>query len=261
MPATARFTDELLQRPEPGGLDVTTTLRHFAIVTYALAPADLARHLHPRFTPDCIESVDGARALLSVVPFLDVDFRLARLARPRFSFGQTNYRAYVVDGETGERCVWFFGTCLGSWTVAVPRSLWRLPWHRGDVRFDCEWSNAERRYARYAMRTESAWASARLELEDSGAPSEHLAGFPDLETGMVVLTHPLAGYFRRRDGELGTYRVWHERLAATRATCLDAHFPLLERLELVPREAQKAPHSVMLQREVGFTIYLPPRLA
>ena len=257
----ARFTPESLRAPKAGGLDVRTTLRHFAIVTYTVECAALERHLSERFEPERIQTSGGERALISVVPFFDVDFRFVRMPWPQFSFGQTNYRAHVIDRETRERCVWFFGTCLGSPLIIVPRHLWRLPWHHGRFRFDCDWSRPEGRYCRYQLQTTSDWAPARLDLQDTGTPVTSLAGFPDLETGLVVLTHPLVGYYRRRDTQVGTYRVWHERIEASVANVRDARFPLLERLDLVSPEQQLVPHSVLLQHEIEFTIDLPPRVA
>jgi hypothetical protein len=252
------FTDSHLTRPVASGIDVTTTLRHFAIITYDVDPERLARHLHPRFVPDCV-AIPEERALISVVPFFDVDFRFAACPWPAFSFGQTNYRAYVIDRETGERCAWFFGTCLDSWSVYVPRHAWKLPWHHGRIRFDCAYSEDEARFSRYRMETTSRWAPAAVELEDSGSPPETLAGFPTLEAGEVVLTHPLTGYFERRDGHLGSYRVWHDRLRTTNGRCVRAEFALLDSLDLVPLSEQTRTHSVLMQRETEFTIYLPPR--
>jgi hypothetical protein len=255
-----RYTPELLARPRHRALDVVTKLRHFAIVSYAVEPAALRRQLHQRFDPDCVTLEDGREAaLISVVPFLDVDFHFAALPWPRWTFGQTNYRAYVRDRATGERAVWFFGTTLDSASVLIPRYLWRLPWHRGRIRFACELDAATGTYRRYAMRTEGGWAPVTLELEDTGLAVDALPGFADLETGMVLLTHPLRGYFHRRDGRLGSYSIWHDRLRPTVARCLRAEFPLLEQLGLVSPEEQARPHSVLLQPETEFSIYLPPR--
>jgi transposase InsO family protein len=70
---------------------------------------------------------DGApKALVSVVPFLDQDFHFVRCPWPKSRFGQTNYRAYVIDGKTGEHVVWFFGTSLASFLVVVPRVAWKF---------------------------------------------------------------------------------------------------------------------------------------
>jgi len=253
-----RFTPEHLARPEPSGIDVATTLEHFAIVTYAVEPESLRRHLAPRFEPVCVRLNDGSiRALVSAVPFHDRDFQAARFPSPHLSFGQTNYRAYVQDRETGLHSVWFFGTTLDSITVMVPRHLRKLPWHRGAIRFSCDLDGGI--YRRYEMTTKSSWAPVQLALEDARSPVRQFEGFPDLETAMLVLTHPLTGFYRGRDGRLGSYKVWHDRLSPRAGVCRKARFGLLDRLGLVRFEDQERPYSVMLQHQTEFTIYLPPR--
>ena len=194
---------------------------------------------------------------MSVVPFRDVDFHFVGFHLVHFTFGQTNYRAYVQDLETGELCAWFFGTVLDSPTVTIPRRLWKLPWHRGDIDFNCQWDGM--RYRRYEMQTNSEWAACKLDLEDSGDHVALLDGFPNLETGLVVLTHPMAGFYHRRDGALGSYRIWHDRLSPHAAACRAARFDLLDRLGLVSYAEQQKPHSVLIQRRTEFAIYLPPR--
>jgi hypothetical protein len=84
-----------------------------------------------RFVLDTITIEGQEKALISVVPFVDVDFTSAVYPFPKFTMGQTNYRIYIVDTLTCERCVWFLGTTLDSWTVLVPRVLWNLPWFTG----------------------------------------------------------------------------------------------------------------------------------
>lgn len=255
---TYRYTPEMLRRPDTGGIDVVSTLEHFSIITYSLEPERLQAHLAPRFEPVCARLSDGTvRALMSVVPFRNTNFHSPRFPLLRASFGQTNYRAYVLDRETGKQAAWFFGTTLDSASVAIPRYLWKLPWHPGRMRFSCEWAGG--RYTCYAMQTKSAWASVELELEDTGAQVAELDGFPDLETGRVLLTHPLVGFYFRRDGAPGSYPVWHDRLMLTVGQCRRARFDLLDRLDLVCFAAQGQPHSVLIQPKTEFTIYLPPR--
>ncbi len=240
--------------------DVRARLGHFAMVTYAVDPSRLRPLVHPRYELDCITDAKGRkRALISMVPFQDQDFHCVGLPWARFRFGQTNYRAYIVERSTGKRLVWFFGTTLGSWSVAGPRYLWKLPWHHGRFLFDCEYDDDARRYSRYRMRTESDWAPVELELEDTGSAPESLEGFEDLETGLAVLTHPLEGAFYRRDGRLGGYGVWHDRLRCTLGRVVRLRVDLFERLGLVDAAEQQKPHSVLIQPETEFTIYLPPR--
>ncbi len=248
----------LLQRPSVGGIDAITTLRHFAIVTYAVPQERLRLLVHPRFELDCVTLEGQRRALLSVVPFEDQDFRAAAFWSPRWRFGQTNYRIYIRDRQTGARAVWFLGTTLGSWTVALPRHVWRLPWHFGRFRMTCA-QEPSGRYSCFRMVTKSKWAPALLDIEDDGEAPTSLPGFPDVQTGLVVLTHPLTGYYERRDGHLGSYAVWHNRLTPSAGRLREAKWGLLDRLGIVPFDEQHEPHSVLIQPRIEFTVRLPPR--
>jgi hypothetical protein len=183
---------------------------------------------------------------------------LSRARGPGAGFGQTNYRAYATDTETGEHVAWFFGTCLDSMSVTIPRYLWKLPWHRARMAFDCSYDDVAARYTSFSVATRSRWAPAVLQLEDSGRPPERLDGFADRETGMVLLTHPLRGHFFRRDGALGSYAIWHDRIEPTRGHVIEARYPLLQDLGLVDEGDICGVHSVLIQRTVDFTIYLAP---
>lgn len=255
-----RFTESMLARPPLSPGDVVTTLKHFAIVTYAVDPERIRPHVHPRFDLENFTGEDGlAKAWVSMVPFEDQGFRFAGVPWFTFRFGQTNYRTYVIDRATGQRLVWFFGTTLGSWTVAIPRWVWKLPWHPGHVEFDCSFDAARRCYTHYRMTTRANWAPVELALEDTGQAVTALPGCVNLEAGLVILTHPLFGVFYRRDGALGRYNIWHNRLRLSTGTCLHARIGLFDRLGIVPFAEQLQPHSILLQHHTEFTIYLPPR--
>lgn len=257
--AGLRFNDDLLTRPPVAGRDVVTNLEHFAIVSYAVPVQRVRPLIDPRFDLDRFPGAGGEPSVwVSMVPFEDQDFRFAALPWLRFRFGQTNYRTYVVERSTGRRAVWFFGTTLDSWTVAIPRHVWKLPWRRGHVQFQCEYDSARERYATYRMTTHSDWAPVELELEDLGVPVTALDGVADVEAALVALTHPLTGVYYRRDGRLGTYRIWHDRLRCTMGRVARARIGLFDRLGLVPYDEQGHPHSVLLQHRTEFTIYLPP---
>ena len=257
---TLAFSDDLLSRKSPTGIDVDTTLAHFAIITYLVNPDAVRQQIHPRFHLDLIE-VDGREwALLSVVPFVDQDFRFSKISWPKWRFGQTNYRIYVIDSETGAHVAWFIGTSLDSWTVSVPRHLWKLPWHRANIQFDCEFDTSAKRYTTYRMQTTNSWADAHVELTDTGNPPTELKGFDNLESGLVLLTHPRMGYYFRRDGKLGSYAIWHDRLQTTVGNVPTARFDLLDRLGIVEHGEIFNVHSVLIQNRTEFTIYLPPRI-
>ncbi|WP_111979333.1 DUF2071 domain-containing protein [Algibacillus agarilyticus] len=253
-----KFDDFLHDRPEPQGVDVICKLQHFAIITYAVDPCRFDSLLPDRFTLDTVYIDDQEKALISVVPFIDVDFTSAVYPFPKFTMGQTNYRIYIIDNKTSERCVWFLGTTLDLWTLAIPRYLWNLPWHKGKVQFDCEYDRVTHIYTKYKMHTSALWAPAQVELVQKADTKLVLPGFSDLETGLVYLTHPLAGFYHRRDGKLGTYRVWHKQLAVKPAQLKLAKFGLLSRMGLVSECEQQTPHSVLVEPVNEFTIYLPP---
>jgi uncharacterized protein YqjF (DUF2071 family) len=258
-PKRLLFADFLKERPAPGGIDVFSILRHFAIVTYAVEPERLRKLIHPRFELLTIQVGGSQRALISVVPFEELEFRLAKGYSPKFRMAQTNYRVYVIDTQNGEACVWFIGSLLDSYSVVVPRYLWKLPWHYGRMRFDCQLEDG--RYSEYKMETRSNWGAARLRLRQDAGAGLQLPGFTDDESALVYLTHPLTGYYYRRDGRLGSYKVWHDRLRLSPARLVDANFAVLERLGICTAEEQLSPYSTLVQAQTEFTIYLPPELA
>lgn len=242
-------------RPTSGLLDVTTDLLDFAIVTYAVEPEALARHLPPGFEPETFTLGSGRRAaFVSAVPFRDKNFRFGLAPFFRMSMGQTNYRAYVR--YQGARAVWFFGTSLDSPWVWIPHLGWKLPWHPARMHFETRWSGEH--CEQYRLSTQGAWGQAELEFSGSETPMGCLDGFRDEEECAVVLTHPLQGFYFRRDGRIGTYSVWHERLRLQRATARLARFQVFELLGLTT--AETVPHSVLVQRSTEFIIFLPPKL-
>src|SRR5690554_709283 len=96
-------------RPEPKGLDIATTLRDFALVTYGVEPAKLQPYVAAPFRPVTVPAEDGPRGLVSVVLFENTAFGLAAWPSPRLRMAQINYRTYVIDPATGGHAVWFLG--------------------------------------------------------------------------------------------------------------------------------------------------------
>lgn len=248
-------------QPRPlGRWDVVSTLGHFALITYALPKERLARFI-PQDRFDIPEYRIGgqARALMSAVPFLDIDFHFARLfSFVKFRFGQTNYRVYVRDRRTGEHVVWFFGTTLGSPVVYLPRWLWRIPWHQAAYDIGCRYDPDERRYAAFRYTTRSLWAASEIDVLDTGQAAGLAEGFESQAAQTLILTHPLDGYFRRLDGKLGHYCCWHEVMNLTTGRARHLYFSLYERLGLLTREEMQVPHSIFMCPEIEFQVFLPP---
>lgn len=244
-------------RTAVSGLDALTTLVDFALVSFDVDPAALARRLPDGLEPEVRRLDDGReRGFVSAVSFRDVDFRFAMAGAIRRSFFQTNYRAYV-RGPDGGRAVHFFGTTLDSWLAIIPRRVWGMPWYRGSTRIDATWDGP--RCTAYRHRCAPGWGAADVALTGTDQPMGRLDGFSDLEDSALVLTHPLDGYFLRPDGRLGRYEVWHERLRPTIGQASRASYAVFENLDLVPPGT--APHSVLLQQSVEFDVLLPPTLA
>ncbi|MGI8967011.1 MAG: hypothetical protein ACR2H1_13120, partial [Limisphaerales bacterium] len=100
---------------------------------------------------------------------------------------------------------------------------------------------------------------AEIELEDSGEKMHSYEGFSCLQEMELILTHPVQGYFSRRDGQLGSYSVWHGKMNFTRARATRLYFSLFEDLGLLTREEMMKPHSIFVCPETVFEILLPPR--
>lgn len=253
-----RFEDVVGSRPPVSGLDVRCNPCHFSIVVYAVPLPRVMGRIPPRFIPQTILLDGDEMALVSIVSFLNTGFSSAVFPFPRFTMGQSDYRIYVLDSHTSRRCVWFLGSTLDSWTRVVPRYLWRMPWHRGRLSFTCRLNEQVGLYDHYEMRCQSDWCDAHLKIGQAGDETFLLPGFPDIETGLVHLTHPLTGFYQRVDGKLAHYSVWHQRLDVRPATLVDARFTRLEELGIVSFEEQQSPYAVMAQPSSAFFVYLPP---
>jgi hypothetical protein len=239
--------------PRPGPLAALTTLEDIAIVTYDIDPDGLAALLPPWIEPHVLTLADGRRrALISAVSLRDVDFRFRLVPFVRLGMLQTNYRAYVRAGD--ERAVWFLGSTLSSRSVEVPRRLWSMPWHRVDATLEAAWHGPVCRSWR--SRVTGSWGGMDVELTGTAEPMGRLDGMADAAETAMLLTHPLVGYYRRLDGQVAGYRVWHEPMHPTRGDATSARYDVLEGAGLIT--PGQAPHSVLLERRSDFIVYLPP---
>ncbi len=243
-------------------MDVLSKLRHFALINYALPKSRLepyipASHFEiPEFT------IGGKRlAMMSAVPFVDVDFHFIRLFPGiTFHFGQTNYRVYAIDKRSKEHVVWFFGTTLGSPVVYIAKGAWRIPWHYARYQIDCSYDAQANRYKTYQYRIKSKWCHPNIQLEDTGQPISSVEGFTSSEEMQLILTHPVDGYFYRSDHKIGSYSVWHKEILFTSGRAHDLYFSLYERLGLLSRDEMQHPHSIFMCPETEFTVFLPPKV-
>ncbi|MGN9844433.1 DUF2071 domain-containing protein [Nonomuraea sp. H19] len=235
-------------RPHPRWYHAQTDLDDFAIVSYRVDADALARHLPEGFAPMKMTFGDGPGALVSAVAFKDRDFHFRFLPQVSIDCGQINYRAYVT--AYGRPGVWFFGTRLDHPVVAIPQHLWGMPWRRDRIRIEADW---DRTPARWRLDANDAHCDA-AELP---RPLTLLDGFTDEPDWLDRLTHPTLGWYRRRDGRVGTYSIWHPVMRPRHLGVASASFPVFERLGLITPDTP--PHSVLAQPRLSFDIHTPPR--
>lgn len=248
---------------KPSLLDVETHLAHFALINYALPKERLLPYIpQDRFEISEYLITGKPMALMSAVPFLDVDFHFTRIFPfLKFRFPQTNYRVYVKDKQSGEPIVWFFGTTLGSPYVYLPRFGFCIPWHYAKYKLDCNYNFEKEVYDNYSVKSNSDWSSSEIELIDTGEEISDYTGFSSYEEMKLILTHPVTGYFFRNDSKLGTYSIWHEEMRLTEASSRKLYFSLYERLGLLTKEEMMNPFSIFICPKILFKVYLPPSLA
>ncbi|MBK8398491.1 MAG: DUF2071 domain-containing protein [Leptospiraceae bacterium] len=250
------------KKQNPNLLDVETYLEHFALINYALPKERLLAYI-PQDRFEISEYlINGEKmALMSAVPFLDIDFHFKKIFPfLKFQFPQTNYRVYIKDKKTNESAVWFFGTTLGSYYVYLPRLGFNIPWHYAKYKVNCEYNSEEKKYNHFKVNSHSKWASSEIDLIDTGVSISTYDGFSSYEEMKLILTHPVKGYFYRNDSKLGTYSIWHEEMSLTSALPRKLYFSLYEKLGLLSREEMSKPLSVFLCPNILFEVYLPPKL-
>jgi Uncharacterized conserved protein (COG2071) len=256
-----KLLNKRLERLPPGRFQACTMLRHFALINYKVSPERLIECI-PRehFEVACFETNEGLKAFLSVVAFLDVDFNFPQIAGGiKFTFYQTNHRAYIIEKGSQQPVVWFFGTNLGSRLVSIPRRLWKIPWHFTKYAVDCRFDQTSKCYEKYSYNFESEWCQGQIELRDTGEPVSVMNGFTSLDEMKLILTQPARGFYRRLDGQIGTYQVWHREMVCTKGVAQNLYFSLYEKLGLLSKTEMQKPHSIFLCPEVEFDVHLPPR--
>ncbi|WP_188196960.1 DUF2071 domain-containing protein [Nonomuraea sp. SYSU D8015] len=235
-------------RPRLRWYHAETDLDDFAIVSYRVDADALARHLPEGFAPMKMSFADGPGTLISAVAFKDRDFHFRFLPQIGIDCGQINYRAYVT--AYGKPGVWFFGTRLDHPVVAIPQHLWGMPWRRDRIRIEADWDGAPARWRLDA-------GDARCEATELPQPLTLLDGFADESDWLERLTHPTQGWYRRRDGGVGVYSIWHPVMRPRYFTAAAASFPVFERLGLITPDTP--PHSILAQPRLHFDIHTPPR--
>jgi hypothetical protein len=246
------------ERESRSCIDINTNLEHFAIISYKI-PIERIQHLIPKpFKLWTYVENEKEYALISAVPFKDKDFSFYRISRfPSFNFFQTNFRAYIIDERDNSYSAWFFGTTLGSMTVIIPKKIWNMPWEY--AKYKCSFKQNKEHYIEYKMDFKSKFGDGNIDIESTGNRVKLLSGFKNMAEQVHILTHPIIGYYDLKNGEIGTYEIWHPEIELKEATFNHLYFELFEKLGLLNKSEMMNPHSVLITSKVEFDILLPPR--
>lgn len=247
---TADPSHPMAERPRRRPWNAATALDDFALITYLVDPSHLAPLLPAGLDPITVRSGGRTMSMVSAVPFRDRHFRFVGFPFITLSCGQVNYRAYVRHRD--QVGVWFFGTSLDSRLVVVPRRLWSMPWHRGPMDLTARWEGGTCDH--WSLAVSDDWGRAEARLRDADAKAD-LGWLGEVERSTLV--DPPVGWYRRLDGGIGRYSVWHRPLAPLDAAVESAHFSVFERLGLVASGRQ--PVSAVVQQTVDFDVHTPPR--
>ena len=241
----SRLAERLARRPE-GLVRAETLLRSFALITYRIEAQALASVIaDSRFAPEAI----GGGTLVSAVHFIESDFRVPGLPLGRWRFLQTDYRGYVRDRRTGEPGVWLLGSALDSPLAALPRRLWRMPWHRTPHALETTGD-------RWRWTCASGWGEGHADIRPDIGPVTHLDGFADLAAARLVLTHAVHGWYRRNDDRIGRISIWHPTMDWRLGAADSVDHPVFAKAG-IPLQGL---HSVLTTRSIPFVIGLPPAL-
>jgi hypothetical protein len=258
MNSLAELNNRIVNLPVGKMFTALTTLEHFSIITYAVAHEKLRKLIPSQFDIYPIFLNGKKCGLVSAVTFIDKDFRFKKiLPCNKFSFPQTNYRAYMIDKESGESCAWFFETSLGSLLALIPKTVWKMPWFYSQ--YKTNFGIKDGKYISYKVDIFSRTATANIDILESEDMNSIPDGFKSREEAELILTHPVTGYYLRSDGNLGRYQIWHPKMLIRPGQCSNAYFQIFEELGLLEKEEMKRPYSIFMTNKIEFIIDLPPK--
>jgi hypothetical protein len=246
------------KRLAKGFFDINTKLEHLAIISYKV-PVEKIKHKIPKpFKLWTFEEEGKEFTLVSAVPFRDRDFCFYKIANFfKLNFFQTNYRTYVIDERNGNHCAWFFGTTLGSITYLLPKFYWKMPWEYGKYNF--HYLTEGEFYNRYEMSFDSNHGKGVVSIKSTKKEMSLLDGFSSMEEQILILTHPVHGYYKINDVTNGSYEIWHPVMKLHHGEPIRVYFELFEKLGFLTQQEMLNPHSILITPEIEFDILLPPQ--
>jgi uncharacterized protein YqjF (DUF2071 family) len=244
----------------PPGLE--DPMRHIGYVNYAVPPERIQRYLPPGFEVRRLADEQGREwGFVSIVLFENHRVRvppMGGLPRPRMTFLQSNYRAYV--SYQGQPCVWFFSIQVGTLMAGFDRMFFGVPTDWARLNLVSDWDAATGTYRSYRFTSDSLGRRLTLAIDGSDGSLEPGSCFTRAAQMVDFFCQPLVGYYREPDsGWISRMIVEHEPLQPRPGRLVEARSDILASFGLVyPDELTRA-HSVLLHPRARFKGYLPDR--
>jgi uncharacterized protein YqjF (DUF2071 family) len=238
--------------PPVFSVDVT----NFALVNYMVPAERVRRHLPDTYELETFRGDDDDYCFVTTTFFCNHDFRPAVAPWPKLTFDESTYRTYVT--HRGRAGVYFFGRYLSRPGATVPQRLFaRDTW---DADFTVAVEQSSSGYEIYSCHGISDAGETSLVLSASYPPGE-MWPFASARELVDFFTYRLYGFFTSSVGIQGNMPVRHPHMDPWMGQLSAAKLDLWSNLEIVADDEMSAPHCVLVQPAVPFTLYGPRPLS
>lgn len=243
-------------------MQIQLVIRDMLFINYAVEPERLRGLVPEQFALDITLNQSGREvAFVSAVSFRNVEVSSTLLPRPRLSFDQINYRAYVVVDEVPS--VYFLDMKVNSRLIATGTGLLGAPTSYEEIEIatapadsvsaagtaDVGSGPPAPNTLRYIARSEGphplvAEVTIGGRHESVGPEGEAIA--------TEFITERPVGYVSAAAESIFKIEVEHPKLEAVSAHVEQVRAEMLEYLGLLSMDESRRPHSVLYVREATF---------
>lgn len=241
-------------------LTLRARVRHLALITHAVPAERVRRHLPPQFELETFSmNGGGQKALVSVACFLNQGLHWSMLPWPRLTFEQVNYQTYVrYKGRVG---VYFFATYLATpLSFLLERAVARNAYY-GTFQVH-RIQSREHGYGLYRYHVWSNHGETEIELtaDRNSRSVSALKPYDPFVSGNELVQHlsyRLHGFLKSSIGIYVDQMVLHPRMNPWFGELVSGRFELWERLGILKAKEVLPAFSVIVQPEIGFTMFPP----
>lgn len=132
-----------------------------------------------------------------------------------------------------------------------------MPWEYG--KYNASFTIENNTYSEYSIDFKSKHGVGEVQLQSTCEKMKIHSGFTSLEEQLLILTHPVTGYYYLKNGQIGSYEIWHPQMELYEGKSQKIYFELFENLGFLSREEMNEAHSILMTKEIEFDILMPPR--